>query len=82
MARISAQLRHERPAERCDVSSIQLVVHTGSACPPATKRAMIKWLGPVLVETYGGTEVGSVCKMDSTEWLARPAARSPRSAAR
>ena len=55
-----------------DVSSLQLVVHTGAACPPRVKRAMIEWFGPVLVETYGGTEVGSVCKIDSTEWLARP----------
>lgn len=57
---------------RHDVSSLQYVAHTGSACPQDVKRSMIDWFGPVLVESYGGSEIGSVCKIDSTEWLGHP----------
>jgi acyl-CoA synthetase (AMP-forming)/AMP-acid ligase II len=55
-----------------DVSTLEYVAHTGSACPPDVKRAMIDWFGPVLVESYGGSEIGTVCKIDSAEWLAHP----------
>jgi long-chain acyl-CoA synthetase len=55
-----------------DVSSLQLVAHTGSACPPDVKRAMIDWFGPVLLESYGGSESGTLCRISSTEWLANP----------
>lgn len=55
-----------------DLSSVVSIAHTGSACPPAVKRAMIEWWGPVLVESYGGSEIGTVCRIDSTDWLAHP----------
>jgi acyl-CoA synthetase (AMP-forming)/AMP-acid ligase II len=55
-----------------DLSSLVSVAHTGSACPPDVKRAMIAWFGPVLVESYGGSEIGTVCRITSTEWLAHP----------
>jgi long-chain acyl-CoA synthetase len=55
-----------------DVSSLQLVAHTGSACPPDVKRAMIDWLGPVLLESYGGSESGTLCRISSADWLAHP----------
>ncbi|PVY30692.1 AMP-binding protein [Williamsia muralis] len=57
---------------RYDVSSLEYVAHTGSACPPDVKRAMIDWFGPVLIESYGGSEIGTVCKIDSAEWLEHP----------
>lgn len=57
---------------RHDVGSLVAVLHTGSACPPHVKRAMIDWLGPVLVESYGGSEIGTVCRITSEQWLARP----------
>ena len=57
---------------RYDVSSLKLVVHTGAACPVEVKRAMIEWWGPVLVEAYGATEVGTTCQITSQEWLAHP----------
>jgi long-chain acyl-CoA synthetase len=63
------------PAEvraRYDVSSLATVAHTGSACPADVKRAMIDWFGPVLVESYGGSEIGTVCRITSEEWLAHP----------
>lgn len=55
-----------------DVSSIQLIAHTGSACPSDVKRAMIEWFGPVLVESYGGSESGTLCRIDSLDWLEHP----------
>jgi long-chain acyl-CoA synthetase len=57
---------------RYDVSSLDTVAHTGSACPPDVKRAMIDWFGPVLVESYGGSEIGTVCRITSEEWLRHP----------
>jgi acyl-CoA synthetase (AMP-forming)/AMP-acid ligase II len=56
--------------DRYDVSSLQLVSQTGSACPADTKLAMIEWFGPVFVESYGGSESGTLCRIDSREWLA------------
>ena len=55
-----------------DVSSLVQVAHTGSACPADVKRAMIDWFGPVLVESYGGTECGTVTRITSQEWLRHP----------
>lgn len=57
---------------RYDVSSLFQVSHTGSACPPDVKRAMIDWFGPVLTESYGASEAGTVARIDSTEWLEHP----------
>ncbi len=54
------------------VSSLQMVAHTGSACPASVKREMISWFGSVLVESYGGSELGTVCRIDSSEWLDHP----------
>ena len=53
-----------------DVSSLKLVSQTGSACPADTKLAMIDWFGPIFVESYGGSESGTLCRIDSIEWLA------------
>lgn len=54
---------------RHDASSLQQVSHTGAKCPPEVKQAMIDWWGPVLVEAYGATEVGTTNMIDSHEWL-------------
>ena len=59
----------EQTRARYDVSSLELVSQTGSACPPDTKLAMIEWFGPVFVESYGGSESGTLCRIDSHEWL-------------
>jgi acyl-CoA synthetase (AMP-forming)/AMP-acid ligase II len=56
--------------DRYDVSSLRLVSQTGSACPADTKLAMINWFGPILTESYGGSESGTLCRIDSAEWLA------------
>ncbi len=50
------------PAEvraRYDVSSIRWVTHTGAPCAAEVKREFMDWWGPVVYETYGGTEVGT-----------------------
>jgi long-chain acyl-CoA synthetase len=57
---------------RYDVSSLRQVAHTGGRCPVDVKRSMIEWWGPVLSESYGGTESGTVCSINSTDWLAHP----------
>lgn len=56
--------------KRYDVSSMRMISQTGSACPADTKLAMIEWFGPILVESYGGSESGTLCRIDSREWLA------------
>lgn len=61
------------PAERrdeFDVSSLSTVLHSASICPVATKRAMIDWVGPILVEYYGSSESGATTLIDSESWLA------------
>jgi acyl-CoA synthetase (AMP-forming)/AMP-acid ligase II len=63
------------PAEvrkRYDVSSLQLIVHTGAACPVDVKHAMIRWFGPVFTEAYGATEIGTVTLIGSADWLEHP----------
>jgi len=57
--------------EAADTSHLRSVIHTAAPCPVAVKRAMIEWLGPILVEIYGGTE-GSVTAITSEEWLRKP----------
>ncbi len=54
-----------------DVSSLRLVVHGAAPCPVHVKRAMIAWLGPIIVEYYAATE-GTGTLVDSTTWLAKP----------
>ncbi len=58
--------------ERYDLSSLRRVVHAAAPCPPAVKREMIEWLGPIVDEYYGGTETGPVVFCSSDEWLAHP----------
>ncbi len=55
-----------------DVSSIVTISHTGSKCPVDVKRAMIEWFGPVFVDAYGASEVGTTCMITSEEWLKYP----------
>ncbi|MEM9035920.1 MAG: AMP-binding protein [Actinomycetota bacterium] len=58
--------------QRYDVSSMKLVAHTGAKCPVDVKRSMIEWWGPVFMDAYGATEVGTVCSITSEEWLEHP----------
>ncbi|MEV1245439.1 AMP-binding protein [Nonomuraea sp. NPDC049750] len=58
--------------EEYDLSSLTHLYHGAAPCPPATKQAMIDWLGPVLWEYYGSTEAAVATMVSSREWLARP----------
>ncbi len=53
------------PAHRC-------AIHGAAPCPPALKRAMIEWWGPILTEYYAGTEGIGLTKIDAVESLQRP----------
>ncbi|MFI6292941.1 AMP-binding protein [Nonomuraea sp. NPDC050790] len=58
--------------EKYDLSSLTHLYHGAAPCPPATKQAMIDWLGPVLWEYYGSTEAAVATMVSSREWLERP----------
>jgi long-chain acyl-CoA synthetase len=54
---------------RYDISSMQMVAHTGAKCPVDVMEAMIAWWGPRFRDAYGASEVGTVCSIISEEWL-------------
>ncbi len=62
------------PAER-DVArlhTLETVLHMGSPCAPALKRAVLDWLGPErVVEVYAGSESNGLTMIRGDEWLAR-----------
>ena len=58
--------------DKYNVSSLQVVHHTGAACPRDVKAQMIDWFGPVFVEAYGATESGTTNMISSQDWLERP----------
>jgi acyl-CoA synthetase (AMP-forming)/AMP-acid ligase II len=63
------------PAEvraRYDLSSLEVIVHGAAPCPVPVKRAMIEWLGPIIVEYYGATEANGFTWCDSRDWLEHP----------
>ena len=54
-----------------DMSCLRYVLHSAAPCPIAEKRALLDWLGPIVHETYGGTEGGGTY-VSPQEWLDRP----------
>lgn len=66
-------LRLPQAARQChDLSSLRTIIHAGSPCPVAVKKAMMDWLGPIVHEYYGASEgFGRTC-IGPEEWLARP----------
>lgn len=62
----------EAVRRRYDLSSLRWVTHTGAPCASETKRALMDWWGPVVYETYGGTEVGTATLSTPEDWLAFP----------
>ncbi|WP_084398984.1 acyl-CoA synthetase [Henriciella aquimarina] len=55
-----------------DVSSLQTVIHAAAPCPVDIKHQMIDWLGPILLEYYGGSEGNGSTSITSEEWLRKP----------
>lgn len=62
----------EEVRARYDLSSLTRIRHTGAPCPVHVKRAMIEWLGPIIIEVYGATESGPTTSISSEEWLKHP----------
>jgi long-chain acyl-CoA synthetase len=56
---------------RHDTRSLRYVLHSAAPCPVDVKRELIEWWGPVVYETYGGTEGGGT-RVTPAEWLERP----------
>ncbi len=54
-----------------DTSSLRFVLHGAAPCPFDVKVRMFEWLGPVIYEYYGSTEVGTTVARPQ-EWLAHP----------
>jgi fatty-acyl-CoA synthase len=55
-----------------DLCSVQRIIHGAAPIAPDVKRAMIEWVGPILEESYGGTEGNGLTMISSEEWLRHP----------
>lgn len=59
--------------ERYDLSSLRIVWHMASPCPPWLKETWIHWMGgEKIYELYAGTEAQAVTIVRGDEWLAHP----------
>jgi long-chain acyl-CoA synthetase len=58
--------------EHYDLSRLQFVIHGAAPVSVDVKRGMIDWLGPILEESYSGTEGNGATLISSVEWLAHP----------
>lgn len=61
----------ESVREKYDVSSLKVVVHSAAPCPLEVKKQMLDWWGPVIWETYGGTE-GAATIAKPHRWMEKP----------
>lgn len=62
----------ESVRNRYDLSSLDFVIHGAAPCSVAVKQQMIDWLGPVIYEFYGATEIGLFTLCNSSDWLRKP----------
>ena len=62
----------EETRQKYDLSSLKQVVHGAAPCPIPIKRAMIEWLGPIILEYFGMTEGVGGATIDSATWLRKP----------
>src|SRR2546429_2506487 len=63
---------------RYDVSSLRAAIHGAAPCPIETKRRMLEWWGPVVIEYYAATEGGGTV-INARDWLGKPGSvRLPR----
>lgn len=67
LLRLPADIR-----QRYDMSSLRSILTTAAPCPPEVKRQMIEWLGPVIYEFYGSTEVGPVTLATPEDGIGKP----------
>jgi long-chain acyl-CoA synthetase len=64
--RLPEEIRHAY-----DLGSLASVVHSAAPCPRDIKQQMMDWWGPVIWETYGGTE-GAATIAKPGRWLEKP----------
>lgn len=57
--------------EAFDLASLQFVIHGAVPTPVPIKQAMMEWLGPVIYEYYGSSEVGATLA-GPHDWLRKP----------
>ena len=62
----------ESTRQRYALSSLQRFVHAAAPCPPAIKRQMIDWWGPIVDEYYGSSEGAGIRFIRAQEWLDHP----------
>jgi len=62
----------ETTKSKYNLSSLQFVASTGSACPASLKQQMIEWLGPVIHESYASSEMGLVTLINAAESMKKP----------
>jgi acyl-CoA synthetase (AMP-forming)/AMP-acid ligase II len=55
-----------------DLSSHRFAIHAAAPCPPAVKRQMLDWWGPILHEYYSGTEGNGQTAIGPDEWRRHP----------
>jgi bile acid-coenzyme A ligase len=56
-----------------NLSSLEVMLHLGAACPPRLKQAWIDWIGPDQVhELYAGTEGQAMTWITGRQWLDHP----------
>ena len=67
MLRLPAEVR-----TRHDLGTHRVAVHGAAPCPPAVKRAMLDWWGPIVHEYYGSSEGYGRTSIGPREWLAHP----------
>src|SRR4051794_25534448 len=67
MLRLDEQTRNQY-----DLSSMIAVTVGTAPCAPHIKRAMIEWWGPIISESYGGTEGNGMTLISSEDWLTHP----------
>jgi acyl-CoA synthetase (AMP-forming)/AMP-acid ligase II len=59
----------EADRKRYDLSSqVRAIVGSGP-CPVSVKERVIEWWGPILSESYGGTEGNGMTLIESEDWL-------------
>jgi long-chain acyl-CoA synthetase len=57
---------------QAELGSLKRIIHGAAPIAPDIKRAMIAWVGPILEESYGGTEGNGLTMISSEEWLRHP----------
>ncbi|MBB35067.1 MAG: acyl-CoA synthetase [Hirschia sp.] len=58
--------------DKYDLSTLEVIIHGAAPIAPDVKHEALKWFGPILEESYGGTEGNGLTMITSQEWLEHP----------